>query len=687
MLSKKAFSKNKLQRFDIEGWDKESILEKQLPKYLNSTASYKMRDQLKQKALTMFKDKYKVEMPLDTPIDDMLSAVKKNESLTTSQKEEAQIVAGYLRDVLGVPSEASKLANSMINNSPVGKKIVETLGVKSDRPISEMVQKAQSLTSSALLGGYVPSRYFTQFATIPNAWAKLASEIGEGKSSGKIVESIKKLATDKTFRNEIKDKMDDYQSFDEIDNAPDTFDNITSEKVVNSAKNLASKAYKHNKFFFKTGDTHARMVAFSSKYLAEIEKGVSVKDAARKANEFVRHTNFDYGVEDSASAFRNPLGRFMLQFKPYATKQLEFLISKTPKLDDAGKIVKDGTGKTVMEDILPGKQKAELMAIMAGLYGTGGVLGYNVVEGAHDIASKAFGDDKTLSDRIEEIPEDTGLERFGKNSLKQGLLPATLQEAGLPAPSLARSMGLGDLLNLNLNPLKVPSVNLPLNMIKNTYDYTVAKNHNDDKGATKSLRDLANNIPALRNFANTSDIANLGYTMKYGEPSSKGNAIDALTNLTGFRSLNQANADDVKQWEKNKKGLLSVRRNSMFNTMYPQYKDGNVEVANEYAKQAVQNELFGTKAELQTENDVYLATKKAERFFNAKITSKNKALTIPTRQQKAVLDAMNSVYKSSPESFNRMVDTVTNAGIFESKEKAINTFMSLYVNNNKNRVN
>jgi hypothetical protein len=83
---------------------------------------------------------------------------------------------------------------------------------------------------------------------------------------------------------------------------------------------------------FRWADQKTRMISVFGAYRKAIADGKSESDAIKYAEEVNRRANFDYSTSDSSGLFRKlgPIGKIFLQFKKYATKEMELLFSISP---------------------------------------------------------------------------------------------------------------------------------------------------------------------------------------------------------------------------------------------------------------------------------------------------------------------------------------------------------------------
>ena len=279
---------NLMKREGQTGFRKDNIRDI-LTEYYNSAARYIAMDDFKARVVPKFEKDFGIELGrADQAIRD---------------KNTARYVQEYINDINGVPGMIEDMMNAAIMKHPFFAK-----RVSSQRPAVWAINKAMHVTAVCKLGLLNLSSGIVNLAQLTNTFAILPTKefsyafgkVLSGRLSGSERRLLKRLGIE--------------------------YDLGLSDTGGYSAIHKGGKIVDASLFFFRKAEYLNRAISGLAAYRTAQNQGMN-NDAARiYARQIIDRTQFDYSVADTARIFRNPIGRFAGQFKPYAIKQIEFIV-------------------------------------------------------------------------------------------------------------------------------------------------------------------------------------------------------------------------------------------------------------------------------------------------------------------------------------------------------------------------
>lgn len=260
-----------------------------LTEYYNGVARYIALDDFKARVVPKFERDFGVELG--------------RADQATRDKNIACYIEDYINDINGVPGKLENLMNAAIMKHPFFAQ-----HVSSQRPAIEAINKIMHVTAVCKLGLLNLSSGVVNMAQLINTFSKVPSkEFGaafEKVISGRVLGSerimLKRLGIE--------------------------YDLGLSDTGGYSAIHKGGKIVDASLFFFRKAEYLNRAISGLAAYRTAQNQGMN-NDAARiYARQIIDKTQFDYSVADTAYIFRKPVGRLLGQFKPYAIKQIEFIV-------------------------------------------------------------------------------------------------------------------------------------------------------------------------------------------------------------------------------------------------------------------------------------------------------------------------------------------------------------------------
>jgi hypothetical protein len=212
----------------------------------------------------------------------------------------AGYIEKYINDVSGVPG---------MRESAVDEAIKRYLGdfIKTDRPTMWTVNRVMHITGVLKLGIFNLSAGVVNLIQMINTFSKVPFEHFAWAFAHAILPKEKHKAI--------------------LRRTGVTFDLGLTETGGYSMMRSSGKFVKASMFFFVTAEhLNRRAAALASYRYARKDLKYGERQALNYARQFVDETQFDYTVADTARIFRNPAGRLLGQFKPFAIKQIEFAV-------------------------------------------------------------------------------------------------------------------------------------------------------------------------------------------------------------------------------------------------------------------------------------------------------------------------------------------------------------------------
>ena len=514
--------------------------------YLHKTARYRAMEDVKPKLIRMFLSDYGLNLPKDTPVEELKNAISRIQN--PDRRQEAKYIAEFINDVLGRPRGEEEFLNTVLKKNKKFMRIAEKLGLAyGNRPGLVMINKTHKALSHVYLGFGKPIQLIVQLSTIPtNTWTLLAKQLADGgvkhdltKAGEFVAKAMYDFATDKKLRA-LAWRM--------VSDAP-TLADINQYTGKTFAKGMAGKL---SLAPLTLGDRTARAIAFLAKY--EQLKTMGYKgNKAKLAKEFAMQTNFNMKVYDTPPALRNPLIRFYMMFKPFLIKEINFLLG------------------------LPWKYRIAGSMMLATFLGTHAMLGYEIGEW--------LGINDWLYEHVwisleKQIMKAGVISREKLQELREyGILGA------LTGISLYQNMGLGDVFSSVFDTSSAPfqyGENL-LNTAKSLLKWDT---ENTKYYATRLLPSY------LRKVKDAVDILTTGYIYRKGRPVIKGTAKDAFALLLGGTPVKLQKLYNIKQELKGAKEDRRIGRDQLMQKLQEAYLNKDKQAYTETMKQLIQEGYY-----------------------------------------------------------------------------------------------
>ncbi|WP_297452601.1 hypothetical protein [Persephonella sp.] len=535
--------------------------------YLHKTARYRAMEDVKPKLIRMFLSDYGLNLPKDTPVEELKNAISRIQD--PNKRREAEYIAEFINDVLGRPRKGEESLNNFLKRNKKLMKIAERLGLAyGDRPGLVMINKTHKALSHVYLGFGKPIQLIVQLSTIPtNTWTLLAKQLADSgvkhdlvKAGEFVTKALYDFATNKRLRA---------LSWRMVSDAP-TLADINQYTGKTFAKGIAENI---SLAPLTIGDRTARAIAFLAKY--EQLKAMGYKgNKAKLAKEFAMQTNFNMKVYDTPPALRNPLIRFYMMFKPFLIKELNFLLS------------------------LPWKYRIAGSMMLATFLGTHAMLGYEIGEwlGINDWLYEHVG--KPLE---EQLVKAGVMSREKLQELREyGILGA------LTGISLYQNMGLGDIFGAALSPVKDAynaitgkgaTSSAPLTYVANIIR-TLDDISNQDW--EKAKEDFVKLLPSyLRKVKDAVDILTTGYIYRKGRPIIKGTTKDAIALLLGGTPVKLQKFYNMKQELRGVKEDRRIGRDKLMQRLQEAYINKDKQTYIETVKQLIQEGYYKDQRAVQ----------------------------------------------------------------------------------------
>ncbi|MFQ5354396.1 MAG: hypothetical protein ACE5DR_05555, partial [Thermodesulfobacteriota bacterium] len=361
-------------------------LHKILSQYYNSAARYITLDDFKARVIPRF------EKDIGVDHGRARNAIR--------DKNLARYIERYIDDVGGVPTEIEDALNASIKSMPyVGK------FMRSQRPAIWGINKLLHATSVLKLGVFNLSSGMVNLTQLTNTFAKVPTT----HIAWAMKEAMRPWKLMKPGSRAILSRI----------GVPS--DLGLADTGGYSVTHKGGKLVRASMIFFQGAEQLNRRVTGLAAYRwGRKSKGLSHRQALIFAREMIDNTQFDYSVADTAQAFRNPVGRLLGQFKPFAIKQIEFVtglrgaenikfwipmlllagLNGIPMIEGASDLIEWLTGKNPLiktkEFIIKwaGSDPQKKQAAEVAIYGVGSALGVDASKrvGIGDILPRRAGD-------------------------------------------------------------------------------------------------------------------------------------------------------------------------------------------------------------------------------------------------------------------------------------------------------
>jgi len=288
--NRRRFFGNLLKRTGQTGFNKADI-HKIFSRYYNSSVRYIVLDDFKAAVIPKFERDFGVEHG--------------RAGNALRDKTLALYIERYINDVGGVPTHVEDMLNASIKKLPV----IGSL-VGSERPAVWTVNSLLHATAVLKLGLFNLSSGLVNLTQLINTFSKVPVKHFVWANAMAVRPWWFLSQKNKNLLKRI--------------GVP--FDLGLANTGGFSITNAGGKIVNGSLFFFNGAEQLNRRVTALAAYRWAIKgKGMSVKQAILFARGMVDDTQFDYSVADTAQVFRNPIGRFFGQFKPFAIKEIEFM--------------------------------------------------------------------------------------------------------------------------------------------------------------------------------------------------------------------------------------------------------------------------------------------------------------------------------------------------------------------------
>jgi hypothetical protein len=503
--NRRRFFGHAMQRTGQTGFRKDD-LHQILKEYYNSTARYVALDYFKARVVPKFEKDFGVELG--------------RASNALRDKNTARYVEEYINDVNGAPGMIEELLDSSIKNA-FGKHI------RSERPTIWAVNKALHATAVLKLGLFNLAAGVVNLSQLTNTFSKVPA---------------KHFAS--AFESSFHPSESERAILRRIGVA---FDLGLSDTGGYSMTLKGGKAVRASMFFFRWAERKNRVITALAAYRqARKDLGMGEREARHYAREIVDKTQFDYSVADTARIFRNPAGRLLGQFKPYAVKEIEFIMG------------------------LKGAENIKFWIPILLMAGTAGV---PLIEGLFDMIEWLTGKDP-LTETKKFLMEWAG-EDEDKKRVAEIAMYGVASQIGV---DMSRRVGTGDVLPKRASDLLGPTINTLMN---------AKELLSGDK--TELVRSLApsvgNLVTAIETAMNDMEVADpyrrerLKYTATPSEAAIKG---------LGFRPIKEAKLSDLEEVRQYETGHYTEAQQEYVDRAIEALNDGDAEGFAEAIKKAAE---------------------------------------------------------------------------------------------------
>lgn len=442
--------------------------------YYHGVARYIAMDDFKARTVPKFERDFGVELG------------RGNQAIR--DKNTALYIEDYINDLNGVPGKTESYLNASIMASPFFAKHVST-----QRPSVWITNKLMHVTGVLKLGLFNLSSGMVNLTQLVNTFSKIPGKQFAG-AFGKVI-SHQLSGSDKALLRRLG-----------VD-----YDLGLTDTGGYSAIHKGNAAVEASLYFFRKAEYLNRAISGLAAYRTAQAKGMSKEECRIFARQVIDKTQFDYSVADTSMIFRNPIGRFFGQFKPYAIKQIEFI-----------------TG-------LKGAENIKFWIPMLLFAGTAGI---PLVEGASDLIEWITGANP-LTETKEFLMKWAGDDK-DKKAVARVAMYGVGSILGIDA---SRRVGTGDALPKKPADLLGPTINtlMSAKKIMETGDKSEFV-----KSLAPSVGNLLTAIEAIQNNMQVTDPYRrdrLKYEADFG---------DVIAKTTGFRPVRESELADVQNIAKYK---------------------------------------------------------------------------------------------------------------------------------------
>ena len=566
--------------------------------YLHKVARYRAMEDVKPKLISMFLSDYGLNLPKDTPIEEIKNAISKIPD--KNKRIEAEYIADFINAVLGNPGKTEQFLNEVFTKDKRIKKIAERLGLAyGDRPALVLMNKMYKLLTHIFLGFLKPIQFIVQLSTIPsNTWPLLAKQLAESgekhellKAGEFVLKAMYKFLTDKRMRAIALRMVSDSPTIAEM--------NQYTRKTF--SKGLLEKI---SLFPLISGDRLARAIAFLAKY--EHLKATGYKgNKVKIAKEFALQTNFNMKVYDTPPALRNIVVRAYMMFKPFLIKEINFLLG------------------------LPWKYRVAGSMMLATFLGTHAMLGYELLD-ALGVTDWVY---ENIGKPIENQLVKTG--KIGRDTLE------TIREYGLlgalTGMALYKNMGIGDIFSSVADTSSAPLQYID-NMGK-AVRYAVADDEEKAKYYASKL------LPSyLRKVKDAIDALTTGYIYREGKPIIKASTKEAVALLLGATPVKLQKFYNMKEKLKDLKEERRIEKDKLMRQLEEAYTKKDKAKFMQIVKTLIQEGYFTDMQSIKQAFYNYLYNKKVP--SEIKIYTKPEARMLLKEKSKEELQELyNRFYK------------------------------------------
>jgi hypothetical protein len=436
--------------------------------YYNGVARYIALDDFKARVVPKYERDFGVELG------------RGNQAIR--DKNVARYVEDYVNDLNGVPGMIEDYLNASIMASPFFAQYVRT-----QRPAVWMVNKAMHVTAILKLGLFNLSAGVVNLIQLTNTFSKVPAK-HFATAFGKVI-GMRLNASDRALIRRLGVEHDL--------GLTDT----GGYSAISKGGNIVNASL----FFFRGAEYLNRAITGIAAYETAREKGAGYKDARQYAREIIDATQFDYSVADTSMIFRNPAGRLIGQFKPYAVKQVEFVMG------------------------LKGAENIKFWIPALLMAGTAGI---PLIEGLSDLIKWITGVDPLL-----EVKQFL-MKWAGDDAQKKAVARVALYGVGsVVGIDVSRRVGTGDVLPKRAADLLGPTISTLLN----------AKKIMETGDKTEFVRSLSPSVGNLLTAVETV-MNGMEVTDPYHRDRAKYEATggDVAAKAAGFRPVRESELSDVQ---------------------------------------------------------------------------------------------------------------------------------------------
>lgn len=438
-----------------------------LKHYYDSTARYLALDDFKARVVPKFEKDFGVELGRgDQALRD---------------RNIARYVQEYINDLNGAPGMVEDLIDASMKRY---------LGafVRTERPTIWTVNKLLHLTGVMKLGLFNLSAGVVNLSQLVNTFAKLPAE----HFAWALQRAMHLTDADRAVLRRI--------------GVP--YDLGLGDTGGYSMAHKGGMAVRASMVFFQAAERANRVVASLAAYrYARMGLGYAERQARQYARRMVDETQFNYSVADTARIFRNPAGRLLGQFKPYAIKQIEAIM---------------------------GLKGAEHIKFWVPVLLIAGVMGIPLVEGLAEFIEWLTGKDPLLE------VKGALMKWAGADDARKRVAEIVMYGVGSQVGvDISKRTGTGDIIPKRPSDLLGPTIGTVLQAKK------VLEKGADKTELVRSITPSVGNIlTAIETALNNMDVADplRRERMKYHATMS-----DVIAKGTGFRPLQEAKLADVEQ--------------------------------------------------------------------------------------------------------------------------------------------